>query len=114
VWHRARTYLTLNIAGCIAIEQNDKTEFSCGAAFQGAVTCKEKACDNCFSIDTPSFDKFSACEQQAGTVCQSFVNSEAVSCTGLHDAGAATNACFPATGEGTIQLFARIAPLFCG
>jgi hypothetical protein len=114
VWHRTRTYFTVNIAGCIAIEQNDTTQFSCGAAYQAAVSCKEKACDSCFSIDVPSFDAFTACEKNAGTVCQSFDNSEQTTCTGLHDAGAPTNTCFPGTGEGTVQLFARIAPLFCG
>lgn len=115
LWHDARTYFTLNIAGCIAVEAKDTTGAGCAGAYQSVVTCKEQACDACFAIQSPSFTTFAACEKAAGSgVCATYGAAEGTKCVGVKDAGAATSACFPSATDGAIDLFNKIAPLFCG
>lgn len=116
VWHDKRTYFTLNTAGCIAITSKDASSTGCAAAYQAVLVCQEVACDSCFSIQNPTFSTFQACEKSAGkTVCQSYAAGEGSKCATVHAPDAATNACFPASGTVTAaDLFAQIAPLFCG
>jgi len=115
IWHDARQYYTLNVAGCIAIEQKDLAGAGCAGAYQASVSCNEASCENCFSIDVPSFDKFVACEKQAATGgCKTYAATESTKCATIHDADASTTACFAAGTENAAQIFARVAPLFCG
>jgi hypothetical protein len=115
LWHLSRTYYTLNIAGCIALEAKDQTGTGCAAAYQAVIACKELSCDSCFSIKSPSFATFAACEKNAGTgVCNSYGIAESTKCADVKDAAAPTSACFPAATDTTLDLFKKIAPLFCG
>jgi hypothetical protein len=115
LWHDGRTYFTLNIAGCIAIESGDTTGAGCAAAYQAIIACKELSCDSCFSIQSPTFQTFAACEQAAGSgVCGTYGVTESQKCATVRDAGAPTSACFPGATDTTVDLFMKIAPHFCG
>ena len=115
IWHSQRLFFTVNIAGCISIEQADPTGATCAAAYQADVVCKETACTSCFFIASPSFDTFAACEKTAGSsVCQTYAPPEATKCASAHAADAASTTCFPNASQGTVDLFLQIAPLFCG
>ena len=115
IWHLNHSYLTLNVAGCIAIEENDTSASTCAGAYEAAVTCNEKSCENCFASQSPSFDKFTACQRAATTsTCASFAATESSMCAHVHDADAAASVCFPATGDTTAQFFLKLAPIFCG
>ncbi len=115
LWHQARAYFTLDIAGCIAIEAKDTTGTGCAAAYQAIISCKELSCESCFSIQNPTFETFAACEKAAGTgVCATYGTTESTKCANVHDAAAPTSACFPGATDTTVDLFLKIAPLFCG
>ena len=115
LWHLSRTYFTLNVAGCIALEAKDQTGTGCAGAYQAVIACKELSCNSCFSIKSPSFATFAACEKNAGTgVCNSYGIAESTKCADVKDAAAPTSACFPAATDTTVDLFKKIAPLFCG
>ena len=115
IWHANRAYFTFNIAGCVAVEQKNVADGSCGASYQASVSCKQAACEGCFSGANPNFQRFNQCETAAGmSACKSYGQTEATTCAGIRDADAATSACFLAGSESTRDLLIRIAPLFCG
>jgi hypothetical protein len=115
VWQRGGLYFTVNVAGCLAIEQGSTAADSCAATFEAAVDCKRTACDSCGSTGAVNFQSLSLCEVAAGKmgVCQMLGQKEGNTCGDLLAADAATARCFEAKGESTRDLYLRIAPLFC-
>ncbi len=115
IWQRGNLYFTVNVAGCLAIEQNNKAPDSCAAAFDAAVNCKRTACDSCGSTGSLDFKSLSTCESAAGKsgACQMLGATEGTTCGDLLAPDAATAKCFEASGETTKTLYLRIAPLFC-
>ncbi len=115
LWHDGRSYYTLNLAGCIAIEGKDNTGTGCAAAYQTILSCKELSCDSCFAIQNPTFETFAACEKAAGAgVCATYGTTESQKCATVRDAAAPTSACFPGPTDTTLDLFMKLAPFFCG
>lgn len=115
VWQRSDRYFTVNVAGCLAIEQGNKAPDSCAAAFDAAVNCKRTACDACGSAGALNFQSLSVCENTAGKsgACQMLGSQEATACGDLLAPDASTLKCFEASGETTRDLYLRLAPLFC-
>jgi len=115
VWQRGTAYFTVNVSGCLAIEQGNKADGSCAAAFDAAVECKRASCDSCGQNGNLDFMKLSTCESAAGKsgVCQMLGTTEGNTCGDLLAPDASTAKCFEASGETTRDLFLRVAPLFC-
>ena len=115
VWHSSRLYYTTNIAGCIADVQADAGASGCAAAYQAVVQCKESACSSCLSAQNPDFTRYSACENQAGTECQSYITKLTSTCgTGLKDPSNPVAVCIPPSGDTAQDAYLRLAPVFCG
>jgi hypothetical protein len=116
VFHLNRTYYTVNLAGCIARTLGDVSASGCGALYGGAQECRRVACEGCFEIKEPSFQKFTECQSAASKeVCKPYTAQWNQKCPVLrNDEGTgAAQQCFPkeSTAKGA---FLAIAPLFCG
>lgn len=113
-WHQDRLFYTMNVAGCIALEQEKADADSCGAAYNAAVQCNRASCDACFAKGG-NFDVFRGCQttsQQTG-VCKSYEAIQGSVCAGIKDTGAKTLDCFRGTGEAAQDHFLRVEKLFC-
>ncbi len=115
IWHASRTYYTTNIAGCIADEQPDAGLDGCGPAYQAVIQCKETACSACLSAQDPDFTRYATCENQAGTECESYVQTLTTTCgTALKDPSNPIAVCIPPAGDTSEDAYLRLAPVFCG
>lgn len=115
IWHADNAYYTMNIAGCIANEQKDLSPTGCGASYQALLECRESACTACFSHGSGSFTNFIACEQQAAQPCAPFSTAMHNACgDSIHDAGSPASICVPPSSTSSLDVYKRIAPLFCG
>lgn len=114
-WHQQRFYYTLNVAGCIAIEQDKYGEMDCGGAYNAAVTCEREACAGCFQTGTSTFDDFRACQNAAAMVgyCKSLETQQASVCQGVKS-DVATAGCFKDASEDNKTFFTRAMGVFCG
>ena len=94
-WQPMRAAYTLNIAGCIYVEQagTDAGASGCGEAYNAAVQCTRAACVTC--LTTPS--AFSECEKKASMtgLCASKETAQSAACQGYKSAGSPALACFP-------------------
>jgi hypothetical protein len=115
VWAAGMAYFTVNVAGCVAIEQKDASAGSCAAAFDAAIECKRSSCASCASGANIDFSQLSMCENAAGKtgVCMSLGSTEGMKCGDLQGPDASTSACFESSGETLRDLYLRVAPLFC-
>lgn len=115
IWHANHAYYTTNIAGCIADVQADGGTGGCGAAYQAVVQCKQTACSACLTAQTPDFNRFAACENQAGTECTSYIQTLTSTCgTSLKDPANPIAVCIPPSGDTAQDAYLRLAPVFCG
>jgi hypothetical protein len=107
-----RRYVTFNIAGCIAIEQNALGANDCGGAYNTAVECKRQACEQCFATGGTAA-QFLSCEQSAGGqgVCKSYGAVESSTCS---DAGPEPAQCKVAAGQTDADFFKQLMTVFCG
>jgi len=103
-----------NIAGCIALEQNDTSSTGCGAKYWAANQCEDLSCaDNCpiVSGDQTSFQAYQQCTTQAAqTECQTY---ESAQCD-LSDAGALQAACAMSSNSTFQNYFLALGAVFCG
>lgn len=115
-WHRDRYYQTLNVAGCIAIQQAALGAGDCGGVYHAAVQCKRDACDACFDTEGATFKDFQACQSAAGSLdaCASYESAVGTACAGYKDAGSPALECFPRGGEGQAAHFVRVMGITCG
>jgi hypothetical protein len=118
-WHtvagEARKYFTINIAGCLALEQDKLGENDCGGAYNAAVQCERSSCETCLATGG-LFSQFSSCQksvQQEG-VCNSYENVQAAACPNIKNAGQPTADCFPKVGEQVDAYSARVMAIYCG
>jgi hypothetical protein len=118
-WHtvgsQERLYFTINVAGCLALEQGKVGEDDCGGAYNAAVQCSRQSCEQCLATGG-QFTQFSACQKnvQTGGLCKSYEDVQSVACSGIKDPDAGTLACFQAPGEGLDVFFPRLMNVFCG
>ncbi len=111
---RARNAYTINVAGCIALTQNDTSTKGCGAAYDAAIECRRQSCDACLAGDQPAtFESYSACQKEAGktTVCDTLARTQKGTCGDLTSSGKPTAVCFASSGSAAFQ---QIATVFCG
>jgi hypothetical protein len=103
-----------NIAGCIALEQNDTSGTGCGAKYWSANQCEDLSCaDNCpiVSGDQTTFQAYVQCTQQAAqSECKTY---ETAQCD-LSDAGALLTACAMNGNSKFQDYFLAIGAVFCG
>jgi hypothetical protein len=115
IWHASRAYFTINVAGCVADEQNDLSASGCGAAYQAAIQCEETACTQCYDPSTGDFARYAKCESQATTECTKYQSAIETACGGaLKDAGSPASACVPHSGATGEDAYLLVAPVFCG
>lgn len=103
------TLVTLNIAGCLAITQNDSSAGSCAAHLEAANACEAAGCDaQCPVTNQTSFQEYSECIQTVdATGCATLVGAE---CT-LSDAGPSAVCIDFASFQDGYNTYAKV---FCG
>ncbi len=113
-WHSNRKYYTLNVAGCIAIQQDKMEPESCGERYNAAVECTRQSCEACFASGG-TFDQFRDCQKsvQGQGICKSFDNAQATACQGYKNPGEPTIACFNSGAESQEAHFLRVIGLVC-
>jgi hypothetical protein len=100
------TTVEINIAGCVAIAQNDQTPAGCARKLQANTQCASQACDSvCPVSDDASLTARQNCEDDsANGVCSSYAN----------DANSACANVTTCTGNTFSELFGSVAATMCG
>lgn len=118
-WHDSSTtqrlFFTLNVAGCIALQQDKLADTDCGAAYNAAVQCGRQSCTKCLETGG-SYPEFRSCQssvQQDG-ICKSYEAVMQQTCQGIKNAGQATLECFQTSTETQLDHFVRVEGFFCG
>jgi hypothetical protein len=116
-WHARRAFYTLNVAGCIAVQQGpaEAGSASCGEAYNAAVECARRSCESCFAVGG-TFSQFLDCEKsvQGAGICKSYENAQGAACTGYKNAGSPALGCFTIGSETQEAHFTRVVGLLCG
>ena len=113
VWHDEMRFWTVNVAGCLSYVFADASAGSCAAAYEGAVQCRQKACDACWTNTANTFTQFSQCESEAAkTQCSTIDQTLSSRCGDLTMAPA--SACVPPAGSTTKDAYNLVAIDFCG
>jgi hypothetical protein len=117
-WQAGRKFYTLNVAGCIALEQagTDAGASGCGEAYNAAVQCSRESCISCITVAN-SFPLFSECQKSVGMlgICKSYETAQGVACQGYKNAGSPALECFPKTSsEPQETFFTRVVAVTCG
>ena len=116
-----RSWVELNVPGCLANAMNDPTGVKCGASVQAVSSCEYQACSaNCPVTSAQTLSAFSACAQSADTgQCATFYQY-AAACIQTEqgaDAGAAVAAClsgYTPQNKSFAEQAREVIPLFCG
>lgn len=113
-WHLDGTYVTLNLAGCIALV-DDVGADSCGAHWDKSVQCQRQSCEYCFGVGG-NFAKFVECQRAARGqgVCDSVDNLRQTKCQGISGTSGTAATCFAGTGDTEKVHYVRVMGLFCG
>jgi hypothetical protein len=116
-WYRDRFYYTLNVAGCIAIQQGNKfADDECGYAFGASVNGNRDACAGCFN-GTATFPDFQNCQNAAKMVgiCKTLNASAGTECPGDLQTATETKGCFKSVSpaEEVKTHFTRVMGYFC-
>jgi hypothetical protein len=114
-WAAKRSYYTLNLAGCISIQQAPEPG-KCAEAFNAAVQCQSEACTSCFPVGgtNEQFLQRRECQKLAQKAeCQKYEAAQGVACNGYKDAGSSALTCFNAGTEVNEVLFTRVIRVFC-
>jgi hypothetical protein len=100
------TFVEVNIAGCVAISQNDQTPPGCARKLQASSQCAAQACDSvCPVSDDASLTARQNCEDDSNSgVCSSYAN----------DANSACASVTTCTGSTFPELFGSVAATMCG
>lgn len=118
-WQLSRKFFTLNLAGCIAVQQEgtDAGASGCGEAYNAAVQCSRESCLSCIT-EANSFPLFSECQKKVGMqgLCASYETAQGKACTGYKDTGSPALECFPkSTAESQQESFyTRLVGITCG
>ena len=99
---------TLNVAGCMALVQQDASPTSCAKRASDEQGCEQLACDSVcpFTVDAGELAYQQCTELAAATECRSYVDAE------CNAADAGVQVCVPSSLDKTT--FAAMASLFCG
>ncbi len=113
-WHVNRKFYTLNVAGCIAVQQEKPEADSCGDKYNAAVQCSRASCESCFAIGG-TFDQFRECQKAVQTegICKSYETAQSEACKGTKDTSEPTLSCFN-NAENQDTHFKRVIGLICG
>lgn len=115
-WHLSRKYYSLNIAGCIHVQQQKAELADCGEAYNSAVQCGRESCEFCFGLGG-TFEQFRDCQRLVSSegVCKSYESVVGTKCQGIKNAGEPTLQCF-GTGQAKDAEadFTRVVGLLCG
>jgi hypothetical protein len=117
-WQAGRKFYTLNVAGCIELQQagTDAGASGCGEAYNAAVQCSRESCISCIT-EANSFPLFSECQKKVGMqgICKSYETAQSTACQGYKNAGSPALACFPTTSsEAQEAFFTRVVAVTCG
>jgi hypothetical protein len=124
-WLLGRKLLRLNIAGCIAVEQEgtDAGASGCGEAYNAAVQCTRESCYSCIT-DANSNSLFNECQKKVTMqgICKSYETAQGTACQGYKNAGSPALACFPSSAEQTElamtgvseSFYSRVVGATCG
>jgi hypothetical protein len=117
-WHRDRFYYTLNVGGCIGIQQENKfADTECGYAFGATINCARDACNGCWETGSSTFDDFTSCQNAAKTVglCKTLNTQSGTTCPGDLQTADPTKGCFRsvAPSEEPKTHFTRVIGYFC-
>lgn len=104
---------SINIAGCIANSDGNKTAAGCGAKYQAARDCADAACaDACPGSDAAALKALQACETQAlSGDCKKYAD-DANCADALLNTGGAAEACN--AGNTFQEAAAALGKMFCG
>jgi hypothetical protein len=114
-WHRDRFYYTLNVGGCIAVQQAKFAETDCGYAYGAALNCARDACAGCFETGKSTFNDFLNCQNAADMVglCKSLQTQVGAACTDVQTTDP-TKGCFNANNAEDAKVHrSRVIGYFC-
>lgn len=113
-WSDDRKLLSINIAGCVSIVQNDTTTDGCAASYGKAVECTRDACDWCIEAGG-AYTTYQSCQTTArGTgVCATLETARQSKCAGITGTSGTAKTCFPAQGDTEKDHFVRVEGIFC-
>lgn len=117
-WYQDRFYFTINVGGCVAVEQDKYATTDCGGAYSEAVNCARDACDGCFKTPNATFQDFISCEKAAQNqgLCASLQKQQASVCPADLSSTDPTKECFRqmANTEDLQTFYTRVIGIFCG
>jgi hypothetical protein len=99
--YRNGLFSTLNVAGCVAIEQKAQggTE-TCAKSYDAYAQCRRQSCDQCFDVPLATYSDFQACQLKAKSeTCPSYDSAQAKACVGFTSADGGAPRCFPSASE---------------
>lgn len=114
-WHRSRFYYTLNVAGCIAVQQDKYGNGDCGYAYGAAVNCVRDACGGCWETGKSTFDDFRNCQNAAASVglCKTLQSSQSSACPNVSSTDP-TKGCFNTNNQEETKVhYSRVMSYFC-
>lgn len=118
-WQLGRKFYTVNVAGCIALQQEgtDAGASGCGEAYNAAVQCTRDSCVTCIT-EANSFPLFSECQKSATMqgICKSYETTQSAACQGYKNAGSPALQCFPTSSAEAQQesFYTRVVGITCG
>jgi hypothetical protein len=127
--YRDRTVVTLNVGGCIAIQQNDLAADKCGAKYDGNQQCRRRSCDGCFAQPGATFTDFQICQGKAATTgCVPYTTEQNTACGRDYQADPEVAKCFPTADEqrdrnganadaakaANKSFYSRVEGIYCG
>jgi hypothetical protein len=113
VWHEQMHFWTVNVAGCLAHALGDMQGTGCAGAYEGAIQCRQVACNACWDDTANTFTQFAACESQAAqSSCAPADQAVPSKCGNL--SAPPGSECVPAQGATAHDAYVQVAPLFCG
>jgi hypothetical protein len=108
--YHGRFYLSLNIAGCIALVRGND---ACAAPYNAEIQCRRMSCVDCFGTNGATCTDSDACRAryevcQASATCQSYDSARVSACAG--DAGLNGTPCTQTTEERQVLSNAGASP----
>jgi hypothetical protein len=127
--YQERRVVTLNVGGCIAIQQNDLAADKCGAKYDGLQQCKRRSCDGCFAKPGATFTDFQICQGKATTTgCVPYDTAQDTACGENYRDNVDVAKCFPTQTEAAAlsganadaakaankTFYGRVQAIYCG
>lgn len=113
-WHAGRKFYTLNVAGCIALNQagTDAGASGCGEAYNAVIDCARQSCITCIT-EASSFPLFSNCQTDVKqSTCKTYETARSTACGSGATAYPGALDCFPKGAETTELMGTGISESF--